>query len=886
MKKLLICLGLVLSLGAFGQNTYKYPIHANGGIRVGTTGDTITLITNQGDTTLVFTLNDGTTITTGGSGGGSANYENALIVAKSGGQYTDINSAINAASSGNLIIVYPGTYDVDSIELKNGVDIIGLGNGTIIEKTANNHTEWVLLADNDTCNISNLVVKGANYLKAENNSLLKFRDVKFQRYDNTYYAGVIELYDSAKVYFTNVDLENGYHASYGAYPVKLLNVSELVWYGGTFTGGFIMLYDTSNAIINIDKLELANNSISTSFVLGEENSYNSAITGTSTSYKDKSDPNYNNWVSANEENMPSLHLSVLNCGDEQVSFLNYNKGRLYLNSTNSNRSATVIVNTYNSAVTEINNSIISKIGGDWGDYVVKLTNSKIIYDNDLSTSGDTSNVYDSSYWPSYSGGTHAIELSNFYNSELFPQLIMTNVEVEYMGDDVLNSLTEAQALKEMEVNPDWVSQTTDDPDTTGFSAIADWTTGTNYTVGEKFFYDDYLYIVVSDHTSGTFSTDLGNNLIRMLIAANRNNDGYYRSMKYNKTYGWMTTFQLGEYHGGKTRCRGNPAVFYESNVIMSNVTIKRYNSVFTWEPNINYSDYQKNLYTSVVLFRVNKKVKIDGLTVLNYGKCNGTITGITYDISPYITDKRHHLNNITISGEDIGYGINLGFDDLISDDTAFMDFGNISFDIVNGSTNYYYRNAIIMSYPSGWTYDKTWNFAITGRSNEKQVLGGDVIITDNFAVKKNFEPGGENLFVNSSVPINMQASGIDYDTVLVTFYYENTLNSNYLRSYIDLYLFSHVYTSVSNYSGLAEIKIAATGDGTGNSHRIQYDTLLWNPTGGSYMPPSASDVGYWDSDGSYITIYITNTSTSYYQYLWFKVLRSENIDHIEIERKQ
>jgi len=61
------------------------------------------------------------------SGSGAiALWSNVLIVAGSGGDYTTIQAAINAASSGQLVLVAPGTY-AENDTLKDGVAVKSLG---------------------------------------------------------------------------------------------------------------------------------------------------------------------------------------------------------------------------------------------------------------------------------------------------------------------------------------------------------------------------------------------------------------------------------------------------------------------------------------------------------------------------------------------------------------------------------------------------------------------------------------------------------------------------------------------------------------------------------------------------------------------------------------
>jgi len=99
--------------------------------------------------------------------GQAAAVGNTLIVAKSGGQYTTIQSAVTAASSGDTVLVYPGEYD-EAITLKDGVDIVAVNpeNTKILQQVTDNS-----VAVNSYCKINidvsngtteGLVISGAS----------------------------------------------------------------------------------------------------------------------------------------------------------------------------------------------------------------------------------------------------------------------------------------------------------------------------------------------------------------------------------------------------------------------------------------------------------------------------------------------------------------------------------------------------------------------------------------------------------------------------------------------------------------------------------------------------------------------------------------------------
>lgn len=72
----------------------------------------------------------------------SLDVTNVLTVGDSGAQYTSIQAAINAASSGTTIWVFPGTY-AETITLKDGVDIVAINPEatTISQQVSDNNVE-------------------------------------------------------------------------------------------------------------------------------------------------------------------------------------------------------------------------------------------------------------------------------------------------------------------------------------------------------------------------------------------------------------------------------------------------------------------------------------------------------------------------------------------------------------------------------------------------------------------------------------------------------------------------------------------------------------------------------------------------------------------------
>jgi len=88
-----------------------------------------------------------------GQAGVSNQASNVVVVAKSGGQYTTLSDGLNAASAGQLVRVFPGTYTLSSqILLRNGVNI-ELMAGAIIDKTSGDGAAFYDNGTNVTCKV-------------------------------------------------------------------------------------------------------------------------------------------------------------------------------------------------------------------------------------------------------------------------------------------------------------------------------------------------------------------------------------------------------------------------------------------------------------------------------------------------------------------------------------------------------------------------------------------------------------------------------------------------------------------------------------------------------------------------------------------------------------
>lgn len=89
---------------------------------------------------------------------GSAIPANIKVVAKSGGQYTTINAGLTASLSGDVVVVYPGTYE-ESFSIPSGVRLVGYpaAQNIIIAGSDDTSTRVVM---NETSTLREVTVKG------------------------------------------------------------------------------------------------------------------------------------------------------------------------------------------------------------------------------------------------------------------------------------------------------------------------------------------------------------------------------------------------------------------------------------------------------------------------------------------------------------------------------------------------------------------------------------------------------------------------------------------------------------------------------------------------------------------------------------------------------
>lgn len=221
MKKLILLLTVLAPMVIFGQNTFKYRIDATGGLKVGSNGTEIDSVKVDGDYIYFYSgENAWSNDTLTGLAGVSAKVDtlttgNTLIVGKRSA-YTTIQSAIDDASSGDVILIYPGDYIItETINVKDGVNLYFVSGAKVIVNTG---SFPVFTMDSDTTeiiggkielnstaslfdiNLSKLNVNGIEVYSDENNNHKTLIDSSEVSLNSKYFNSNIIASGNSKVF--------------------------------------------------------------------------------------------------------------------------------------------------------------------------------------------------------------------------------------------------------------------------------------------------------------------------------------------------------------------------------------------------------------------------------------------------------------------------------------------------------------------------------------------------------------------------------------------------------------------------------------------------------------------------------------------------------------
>ncbi len=628
-------------------------------------------------------------------------------VGKTKSRFTTIQSAITAASSGTAILISSGTY-TERLILKNGVDLIGLGSVTI-NKTYSMNDDTLLFASRATVRLKNLdFISNSVTLNAINISYIKFENCTITgRVD---YLGGYIIGDSSRVDIINTEL---YKSS-----LKFTKHSTLNFSGRQLETYVCYFYKSSNFSISADLWTFSPILSGIAMYFGETNPYWANVVGTSNSWLDQTCVGFAAWREYNKKGIGKGLITVKAIRTTETN-PQYIKG-IYVRQS----SELSIVNSSlydpisfhyaylylgdNSKII-VKNSSLGSVGVQGGTLVAE--NSSFTYDQDNVPWNGSGSIYNQANWGS-GGGTHLFEQQEGnYNKDITPSLTFYNCVINYMGDDVLNSLVDTVALKNLGVNFTYKSNTTSDPTMPIITSHRKWVSEHSYTKGQLLSItlsgsDSILVYTISNHTaSASYKTDFLAGKIRKLFGAKLQLTGKYMTMYpyYHADLGgwvWKESFKLGAYHGGKFRNQGCAFYPQRHDLKIDNVTINEYRDV--WPAGLNNNGYDW--------------AALDGVDAYGY--------------SLYIRGGVQDINNVTINSNAPNYGVYVMPNKNIS--TNQYNFNNIS---VNGNhfTGIYLYETID---PSTTGYMKISNFTYNGTNSAGWVAssrffqGSDAIAVD------------------------------------------------------------------------------------------------------------------------------------------------------------
>lgn len=585
-------------------------------------------------------------------------YLTGIIRVGSGG-YSTIQAGINAASTGEVVQIAPGTYS-EQINLKDGVDLVGIGK-VVISNTGVG--DYNVDGSGVTCKLKNITISGSNVLRLITSSNVSFTDVEF--------TGTL---GSVLINASTAKFRNCYFNTIVSVAIQAGSVVEI----DSRTWGV-----DSTTIIGNSKVSLFGDiwqikSTGSAITVGTANQYRADLTGVVATYKDKTCTNFAEFIAENSADKSTVNISFKNTGGTGISSINANAGCVVSVSQTDglndyNKGGIFSITASDQSLVRVLNSQIQRIAALHGA-VFEGENSLMQYDRDLLPLGDVADIYDESIWLNYAQGSHVMENGSLFNKDMIATIKLIKCVVNYMGDDVLNGLPIDIALKNLAVNTTFKSDTTSDPDTPT-PIHAAWETGHLYTAGEfvpapysASYHDTVLLYVVENHTSTTIDADWKTGKIRTLFGAKLQDNGYYGQLYYSTTTSeWLFAHRLGAYHGGKFRNRG--VAMYNStsgiapaNLIFIDTTINDHSNSWSLSPDAYNVLSAEGAYAyggGVILQAGASYTYYNGVNFnfINYWRDGGTHKGIYLVQNTQLDKEEHHIYNVKFTGKAITTGL-------------------------------------------------------------------------------------------------------------------------------------------------------------------------------------------------------------------------------------
>lgn len=148
--------------------------------------------------------------------------ENVLVVAKSGGDYSDVDTALQNASDPDVVWVAPGEYEVSATDIPSGVTLVGASRTSTV--LYNNSLSGLNISN--SCEIRSLTVE--------------------QRSDSSGAGSVIKMYASGEVRIQDVKIQTTISARWDgiqSYDGTLTLQNVTVWMGNNSKSTGVSLID-------------------------------------------------------------------------------------------------------------------------------------------------------------------------------------------------------------------------------------------------------------------------------------------------------------------------------------------------------------------------------------------------------------------------------------------------------------------------------------------------------------------------------------------------------------------------------------------------------------------------------------------------------------------
>lgn len=586
-------------------------------------------------------------------------YSNVVKVSSFLGQ--SINSTIASAASGTLILISPGVY-TEQIVLKNGVDIRGVGNVTIVNTNLGSPN---VAATNVTCRLENINVSGPNTFSFINSTI----------YAANCSFGTTLASSSSIITNSTVKIVRSYIASTGLSNTLTINSGSVVSMDlMSQENTTINAYGNSDLTISVDSLKASR------IIIGAPNPYAASISGTVGAYKNKTATDFNNYLNFNTADKSIARVCFKVSIGAGVVIYSYSGSRLYVSNSGGAAPSSngapegASVSSFDQSYAHVTNSSICRFSATGGS-TIRLTNSYAYYDRDILPIGDV-DIYDASQWGNYAQGSHILENGCLFNTDMIATTVIEKSILTYMGDDVLNGLPVDIALKNLAVNSSYTSSTTANPSAPVFSKT--WTQGVAYLAGELIISPSFssfggpvvLYVVKNHTASSNISNDWRAGNIRTLFGAKLQDNGYYCALYYSVTNSaWKIGHRLGPYHGGKYRNRG--CLFYNatsgiqpSNIIIVDSTINDHSNTFSLTTNVNTNMSEEGAFTyggGTTIQAGATYTYINGLKYNYFGYWGDGLThaGILVQQNTQLPTEEHHIYNVAITGKAVRGGIRI-----------------------------------------------------------------------------------------------------------------------------------------------------------------------------------------------------------------------------------